>query len=330
MMAHNPNRAASSEWPKHVTRAREILASPVVLPLVLAGTAMGLATLIFHGLGNASHIASEGRSVFSWISRQWTLSGGDFSHGWLMPFISLYVLYTKRDAIAQATRGVGWLGLALVIASCLLHVAAYRAQQPRLSLVAYCGLLFSLPWFICGWQTARHLLFPVGYLLLAVVSYYLIALTFPLRLVSSAISVTLLNGIGIGAVRRGTVIYSAAAGGFVFDVADPCSGLRSVVVLTALAAPFAYFTQSGLVRRCVLFALSVPLAVLSNSLRIVTIGIVAEVWGMALAKRIWHDFSGYLLFIIAALLLTAVGALLKLDYKGRIKSWIGKPSQPSA
>jgi exosortase len=131
----------------------------------------------------------------------------------------------------------------------------------------------------------------------------------------------LLHGAGIQAIRRGTVIYSGAGGGFQFDVADACSGLRSLVVMTALAAPYAYFTLKGHWRKWTLFALSVPLAMLANALRIFTLALVAELIGMRLAMSLYHDFSGYLVFVISVGLLMGTGSLLEIDWRARWRAW---------
>lgn len=272
---------------------------------------LGLVYLLFSFRGNDSHAIQEGRSLLRWIAHQWTLPGGDFAHGWIMPLVSVAVIYRQRHAIASATKQPSLAGGALLACSLALHWASYRAQQPRISLIALTGVLWSTPFFLYGWQVAKLLLFPAGYLLLCFTSYFLVELTLPLRLAASRLSVVVLQGLGIAAVRRGTAIFSAAGGGFQFDVADACSGLRSLVVMTALAAPYAYFTLPGLWQRWLLFVLSVPLAMLANMLRIVTLALVAQFFGQELALKIYHDFSGYLVFIIAVLLLVSTGRLIE-------------------
>jgi exosortase len=128
---------------------------------------------------------------------------------------------------------------------------------------------------------------------------------------SSIVSTLLLNGIGIESVRRGTAVLSRAGGGFQFDVADPCSGLRSVFVMTALAAPYAYLTLKSTARKWILFALSVPVAVVSNVIRIVTVAVIAELFGKETAIKLYHDYSGYLVFSVGIILLTSIGFLLE-------------------
>lgn len=293
------------------TNARVLSVNPrVLMDWALLAFVFGFVYLLFTLRGNDSHAAVEGRSLLRWIMHQWTLTDGDFAHGWMMPLVSIAVVYLKRHALQAATRRVSLTGGLCLAASLALHWAAYRAQQPRISLIALTGILWSTPFFLFGWQVARLLLFPAGYLLLCFTSYFLVEITLPLRLMASRLSVWVLQGVGIPAIRQGTAIYSAAGGGFQLDVADACSGLRSLVVMTALAAPYAYFTQRGWVRQWTLFVLSVPLAMLANMFRIVTLALVAQFFGQELALKLYHDFSGYLVFIIAVLLLTSAGALL--------------------
>jgi len=277
---------------------------------------------LFHWQGNASNVAMEGRSLFLWVAHQWLLAGGAFSHGWLMPLVSLGFVWQSRRALAEAPKEVFRPGFVLVLLCLLAHWAGLRAQQPRLSLIAFAGLLWSVPLFLYGRRVARLLLFPFGYLLLCFMSYYLDTLTFRLRLIAGAISTTMLNGVGIASHRLGTAVFTAAGGGFQFDVADPCSGLRSLVVMVALSAPYAYLTQTTLVRKWVLFAASVPLAMAANVVRIVTIALAAEFVSPSFAMTLYHDYSGFIVFAAAAALLAGVGRLLQTHPREALHRWL--------
>lgn len=279
--------------------------------LGLVALIVGLLCALFHFFGNTSEVAREGSSLFVWFGRQLVARGGDFSHGWVIPVVSLGIVFWSHRELARAAKSVSYVGLAVVIASLLLHLLAMRAQQPRVSLVALVGLLWGIPYFLYGPAVARILFFPCAYLFLCFTAYILVYFLFRLRLLSSVLASGLLNGVGIATERVGTALQSSAGGGFRFDVGDPCSGLRSIFVMTSLAAPYAYFTQKTLFRKWLLFALSIPLAMLSNTLRIVTIGLVAQVLGLEVALKIYHDFSGYLVFFISIVLLMSAGALIE-------------------
>ena len=282
---------------------------------------MAFLLALFQFWGNRSNVAMESNSLLAWIGQQWTHPGGDFSHGWIMPLISLGVIWIRRQELLKAPRRTSRTGLVLTVLSLALHWAALRAQQPRVSLAAFAALFWTIPYALYGWAFARWLLFPCGYLLLSFTSYLLVAAAFPLRITASTISTHLLNGLGIAAVRNGTIIQSAAGGAFNFNVADPCSGLRSLAAMTALAAPFAYFTQHTVARKWILFASSVPLAMVANATRIVTIALVAEGFGQERAMSLYHDYSGYLVFVLATLLMVGTSTLLNSDIAGHLQRW---------
>ncbi len=287
----------------------------VVLGLLIAG---GIAVL-FSRYGSDSNTAMEPQSIFRWIEIQWR--NEDFRNNWIMLLVAAYVIYRKREELLTVPKRPSWIGFGVVAGALLLHVAGYYSQLPRISLMTVVGVAWGACYAIWGWGVAKALLFPAGYTLLCFTSYHLVHLTLRLRLVASQLAEVLLHGVGIEAIRRGTVIYSAAGGGFQFDVADACSGLRSLVVVTALAAPYAYFTLKGPWRQWALFILSVPLAMLANTLRIFTLALVAEWVGMDLAMALYHDFSGYLVFIIAIALLMSAGSLLETDWRTRWLGW---------
>jgi exosortase len=194
-------------------------------------------------------------------------------------------------------------------------------QQTRISLMSLVLLFWGIPFYLFGWQLAKKLIFPCSYLVFCIPLNFLDVIAFPLRILSSSLATGILNGLGIGAVRSGTAIYSTVAGGFEFDVADPCSGLRSLLAMTALTAVYAYFTQKTLLKQWILFIASIPLAVAGNIARIVTIAIMAEAFGGKFALTLYHDYSGYILFTAAISLMVVIGALLNLDAREVIAKW---------
>jgi len=285
-----------------------------------------LLLIIFHLLGNTVKDVNS-RSVFLWMTGRWsdTLSYGvDYSVGWFIPLISLGILFKRKEQIRGENGKVNFWALPIILVALLMHWAAARAQQPRVSLVAFIMILWALPLVFGGWRIARHFIFPCGYLLFCIPWNFLDALTFPMRLLSSAISAGLLNGIGIGVARSGTIIRSLSDGGMDFNVADPCSGLSSMLALLALTAVYANLTQRTLTRQAVLFAVAVPLAIAGNIFRIGTIAVVAEFFSRDLALTLYHDYSSFLIFPVAILLMIATGNLIaRFSVKG-IKQWISE------
>jgi len=100
------------------------------------------------------------------------------------------------------------------------------------------------------------------------------------------------------------------------DVANPCSGLRSLLAMTALTSAYAFATQRTLWKKLALFAASIPLAIAGNIVRIVVIGLIAESFGEKVAVGLIHEYSGYVVFIVAIALMVSFGSLLNTDLRG--------------
>jgi exosortase len=260
---------------------------------------------------NTAHVAAHGRSSLTWLADRWGESESRFSHGWLLPLVSLGLLWRDRRKLAAAVGPPCRAGLAAVVASLLLHVAGCRAMFPQLNVLALLGLLWGIPLYLFGRAVARILAFPVAYLALGIPLDFLDKLTFPLRLFASASAAALLNGVGIACFRSGTVIQTAGQGQFAFDVADPCSGLRYILAITAVTALYAYLARGAPWRRWLLFFTAVPLAVAGNVARILFIGVAGRLFGEKAAMGLYHDFSGYIVFGVVVLLMLGVDAVIR-------------------
>lgn len=282
---------------------------------------IGLAFALFHLQGNTTDIRAYGRSALLWMVARWNEGGGDFSHGWLIPFVSLALVAYRWRELVDAPKEVSRVGLGVVILALLLHWLGAKAQQTRLSLFGLILLIWGVPFYLYGPHVARRLLFPCAYLIFCIPLNFLDSLTFPLRILASMAATAVLNGLGIPAERSGSAIHSLAAGGFSFDVADPCSGLRSLLAMTALAAVYAHLTQKSLWRKWALFLASLPLAIIGNIARITTVALVAEAFDPKLALGLYHDYSGYVFFPVAIGLMVALGGLLNMDFAEIKERW---------
>ncbi len=283
----------------------------------IAAVIVGILFALFHYLGNTVEDVGS-RSAFRWMVARWSdkvsFGGADYSHGWMIPFVSLGVLWYRRKDLLAAPRRMAPAGLAVIVVALLMHWVGAKMQQTRISLLALILLLWGFPFYFFGWKLARVLIFPCSYLVFCIPLNFLDAVAFPLRILATVTATGLLNGIGIEAARSGSAIYSTAGGGFSFDVADPCSGLRSLLAMTALTAVYAYVTQKTLLKKWILFAASIPLAIIGNVARITTVALVAEAFGEKLALGLYHDYSGYVVFSVAIILMVGVGSLLQTDF----------------
>jgi exosortase len=237
----------------------------------------------------------------------------DMSFGWFVPIFSLYVLWTKRDELIEAVCNsrFSWLGLILCIPFLGISLLGTRGVQLRLEQLGFIGLCVTLPWTFFGWRMAKLFLFPAFYLLFCIpLATFLDFVTIQLRYLASATSLAVLNGIGLEAVREGTAVISRGAHPFAVDIAEPCSGLRSLFALMALTAGYAYFNQPTWFRRALLFLCSIPLAILGNVARIVSICVIASCTDPQFATGFYHDYSGYIVFIVAISLMVVAGGIL--------------------
>ncbi len=234
----------------------------------------------------------------------------DMSFGWYVPLFALYVVWTERKALREAAGGASWAGTAALLPFLAIGFLGTRGIQVRFEMLAFAGLSLAIPWAFWGGRVAKKMLFPSLFLLFCIpLASFLDIVTVHLRLFASSAAYELLRGFGAEVVRRGTML-AAADGSFEIDVAEPCSGLRSIFALMALTAGYAYFNQPTWLRRALLFATSVPLAILGNVARILSICLVANFASPDFATGFYHDYSGYVVFVVAILLMVAAGELI--------------------
>jgi exosortase len=272
----------------------------------------GWLLVLFHWYGNTTDVPAFGPSIFRWMTMRWsdaTFTVGEYSHGWLIPLVSGWALWLNRHDLAKAEKKTFWPAAAVVALGLFLHWIGARAQQPRLSLGAFLVTLWGIPCFLYGYGVGRLLLFPCGYLVFCIPMNFFDSFSFHLRILATVISSGILNGLGIEVIRSGSAIY-AANGAFALEVADPCSGIRSLLAMAALTAAYAHFGGGAAWRKLVLFASSIPLAIAGNIARVMSIGIVARLAGQEKALDFYHHYSGYVTFAIAVLFLLALDKTL--------------------
>ena len=235
----------------------------------------------------------------------------DMSHGWLVPIFSLYVLWTQRAALKEEVGSPSIWGFLASLPCIGVALVGSRGMQVRFEQMGFIGLCMALPWMFFGRRVAKRCVFPALFLLFTVpMTTYLDAITIHLRLFASGTAFVLLRGFGVDAVQNGTAIVSQGAHPFSIDVAEPCSGLRSIVALAALTVAYAWYTQPTWRRRAALFACAVPLAILGNVVRVLSICFVAAWANPDFALGFYHDYSGYVVFVVAIACMVACGEII--------------------
>ncbi len=235
----------------------------------------------------------------------------DMSFGWLVPVFALYVLWTSRRELKESVGRPSVLGLLACLPFAAVALLGTRGLQVRLEQAGFIGLCVALPWAFFGWRTAKLCFFPAIFLLFTIpLATFLDSVTIHLRLLASGTAFAVLKGFGVDAMQKGTAIIAQGAHSFNIDVAEPCSGLRSLFALMALTAAYSWYTQPTWMRRIALFACAIPLAVLGNVVRILTICLCAAWTSSDFAMGFYHDYSGYVIFIVAIALMVACGEII--------------------
>lgn len=243
----------------------------------------------------------------------------EYSHGVLIPVIAVFLIWQRSDQLAGVPLSGTWWGVTLVAAGIALHavgvLAAVFVVQQYGALLAFYGLVLA---FIGG-PAARVLWMPLTFLLLMIPlpDFLLSNLSSKLQLVSSAIGVWVIRMFGISVHLEGNVID---LGSYHLQVAEACDGLRYLFPLMTLGFIMACFYRAATWKRVCLFLSSIPIAVLMNSLRIGTIGVMVEHWGVGMAEGFLHEFQGWLVFMASAALMVLEIVLLSRPWESG-QSW---------
>lgn len=233
----------------------------------------------------------------------------NYSHGFLVPLIAGYFLYTRWPELKDAPATSWNYGLIVIVFGTLQLLIGWLGSEyftMRSSLIV---LLAGLILTFFGPAVFRILTLPIAYLFFMVPIPYIIydAVAFPLKLFVTKVSVLTLKAVGVVVVREGNIIMFPAT---TLEVADACSGIRSLVSLLALAVAYAFFIRISPRKRWILICSAVPIAIFTNAMRVIVTGLLAQHWGEKAAQGFFHEFAGLAVFGLAMVMLVACGALL--------------------
>lgn len=234
----------------------------------------------------------------------------NYSHGFLVPLIAGYFAWQKWPELRSLPVRPSNLGLLVVIGSLLLLIFGFAGTEYFTMRSSLVFLLAGIILFWFGWALFKGLLLPVGFLLFMVPLPYIVydAMAFPLKLLVAKFSVAALKLMGIAVLREGNIIMFPQT---VLEVADACSGLRSLMSLLALAVAYAVFSQRSNLMRVIMVLSAVPIAIATNMFRVIATGVLAHFYGAAAAEGFFHEFAGLAVFALAMILLFVLGAVLR-------------------
>ena len=258
----------------------------------------------------ASSVAILYAPVLERLVKQW-YSDPEYSHGFLVPLISGFVLWRKRELIAKTpSQPSAILGIITVfVALALLFLGSLGAELflTRISLIL---IVLGLTLYFQGFPLLRALSFPIGFLLLAIPLPALIynQIVFPLQLFASQLATGILDLThAMPILREGNVLILPNV---TLEVVEACSGIRSLMSLTTLAIGYGYLVEKSVLIRCLLAIGTVPVAVIANGTRVMVTALLSYYVDPKAAEGLTHEFSGIVIFIVATLMMLVLHALL--------------------
>lgn len=243
-----------------------------------------------------------------WVWERW-MASEYYGHGLLIPPVVAYLIYRRRELLISAPKSRDGLGLALTVGGVFLHLIATQLDVNFVSAFAMIPVLLGLAGWLWGRTVLLAVLFPICYLGFAVpVDRLLIdAFSSPLQLMAAKVAAVFGQVIGLPIAREGVNISVPE---YSFEVAIACSGLKSLITMTALAALYAYLLEAKAWQRAAVLASSVPVALLANSVRVTLILLLARSMGERAAEGFFHTFSGGVVFMVGLAAIYGIGRLL--------------------
>ncbi len=236
-------------------------------------------------------------------------SNPNHSHGFIIPFMSSYFIWKKREHLKDAILNSTNWGILILILGLIIYILGNLGAAHTTMRISMLIVLAGIIIFIYGKEYFKVLYFPFFYLLLMipVPSYIYDTVAFPLKLFVTKYSVLFLQLIGIPVLREGNVIMLE---NITLQVVDACSGIRSLTALFAIGIALAYLSNEGLLKKILLLIAVIPIAIITNSFRVVMTGILAKSYSGAVAEGFFHEFAGIGVFMVSVVLLFAVGIFL--------------------
>lgn len=242
--------------------------------------------------------------TFKWIYERYITSDSYYSHGFLVPFISLYLGYQQKERLSIITIKGSSIGLIIICLSLIMHLIGMLIYIFSVSGFSIYFLIIGLSLYLFGIQISKVIWFPLFFLIFMfpVPVAFIEIVSFPLKMVAAFGGVGIVRLLGIPVLQEGFNITIPAG---TLLVGNPCSGLRSLIAFMALAAVFAYVAKVDVKKKVIIFLLSIPIALISNMVRIPMLIFASQKYGLASAgpDTFIHTGSGIFVFILGCCLL---------------------------
>jgi len=246
--------------------------------------------------------------VFLKLIHDWEVDP-DYSHGYFIPVIALFMVWMSKDKLKSAPVGSQKYGLIILVLGLLQLAVSWVGNEYFLQGTSMILVLLGMSLYLGGYEITKILAVPIFYLVFMVPLPSIIwnKIAFPLALFASTVSAEAISSLGITILREGNILTLS---NITLQVADACSGLRSLITLLALSAFLAYLAEHTKTKKIILFLSAVPIALVSNAIRLIGTAILARYWGPSAADGFIHGFSGWVVFVLGLGMLVGVKLLL--------------------
>jgi exosortase len=240
----------------------------------------------------------------------------NYSHGFLVPFIVGYLVWTKKKELHQLTPKPSIWGIVVLLTGLSIYLVGTIGVEWFLKRSSLIVVLGGLILYLYGIEFLKVLLFPLIFLIFMVPLPAIIynSIAFQLQLLVSLISAKLITFAGVAVFRSGNIIEVSSGP---LAVEEACSGMRSIMALFALSSLFAYIRYKSRLKQWILVAFALPIAVVTNIIRVTATGICAHYFGREVAEGILHESFGWLVFVIALVLLLLLSKVLDWIFPGK-------------
>ena len=251
-----------------------------------------------------------GRAIADWAAIRWRPEYNQ-EHSWLVPFLFLFLIWFHRKELKAAPKAPDYRGLLLVGLGIVFYVVAARALQPRLAIFSLSFFVLGITIYLWGPKVGRMMVFPSAMLLFMIPLAAIEQATFRLQFLVTGVIEFLSKLIGIQISTVGTTL-KAADGSWGFDIAEGCSGIRSLIAIVMLTAMYVHVFEKQFWKKVLILAFSGVFAVIGNAGRIFTIIVLAKLGFPGFAGGIYHDYSSFIFFPIALLAMISFAKLLNI------------------
>jgi exosortase len=263
--------------------------------------------------------------ILSKLVLQWS-TDDDVSHGFFVPLVAGYIAWQRREKLLNMEWKPAWWGIGLLVWAGVQAYLGMLGAELFLQRTAFLVSLVGVLLILGGTAVVRQLAFPLLLLpfMIPLPTVVYNQITFPLQLFASWVAEKSLYVLNIPVIRDGNILELASQK---LSVAEACSGIRSLLSLTFLSQVYAYFFDRKLWMRWVLLVATIPIAIIANSARVTLTGVFSEI-DPSLAEGFFHEAEGWVIFVVALVILVVVHQLLNFLYR-RWRPESSLPSMPS-